>query len=192
MAGCLLDDLVEALSDDEVPAAKEKPFVDPEDYMRRAIQMGVPLTKSNPANSGAMGAAESSSGVSPEDKIDYYRRMVQMHEMMRTSGYESISQSPGFPELEDLVLKDKEGKSLEVCTEFLKSGDCRSGVHCRFVHEGAFRKGAGGKDNQDDSEVNVDPEDFIRRALHLRSQQKSRMNNAARAPIPFQSFFGGW
>jgi hypothetical protein len=191
MAGCLLDDLVDALSDDEV-TNKEAPLVDAEDYMRRAIQLGVPQTKSNPANNSA---ESSSSGVSPEDKIDYYRRMVQMHEMMRTGGYESIADS-GLPELETLVEKAaEEGKSLEVCTEFLKTGECRSGLNCRFVHEGAFRKGAvGGKDDLPvDDDVNVDPEDFIRRALHLRSQQKNRMNSgAARPPVPFQSFFGGW
>merc|ERR1719454_565845 len=110
--------------------------------------------------------------------------MVQMHEMMRSGGYESIAEA-GLPEAD---LEDKDSKSLEVCAEFLKSGGCKAGVNCRFVHDNAFRKD-GAQDAEADTGMNVDPEDFIRRALHLRAQQKNRRNDNRAPVIPFQSFF---
>lgn len=200
MAGALLDDLIDVLSDDE-PAVEVKEFkdytgeeaaasVDPEDYFRRAVQMSA--VQRDAAQQQVMVdpgsfADSSNAGVSPEEKIDYYRRMVQMHEMMRTGGYESVAQ---IAEDDDEDQKDPSAKSLQVCSEFFK-GECKNGLKCRFVHEGAFRKG-GNTDNDDGADV--DPEDFIRRALQLRTlQQKSSRKAAARANTSSMlSFLGGF
>lgn len=184
MAGMMLDDLVDALSDEEASSQDSEAqeiLRDPEDFMRRAVQMANPQPKIVPGPDAS---------VSPEEKIDYYRRMVQMHEMMRSGGYESVSQIT--EEDGDTDARDGGSKSLNICTDFLKAGDCKAGLNCTFVHDGAFRKG--GVKEYDEADVSVDPEDFIRRALQLRSlQQKSSRKAATRVPESmFSSFLPGW
>jgi hypothetical protein len=183
MAGSLLDELVDAFDEDEVlgvPAEgaeeqQQAPLVDAEDFMRRAVQM------IDPARGVADGGSEPAD---PEEKADYYRRMVEMQDMMRANGYE------GTGIVDALFAGDVAEKSaaigLQVCSEFQKSGGCRAGVNCQYVHDGAFRVAPNGyavagnpsAPGDDNPEITVDPEDFIRRALQLRSLQQKHSKQA--------------
>lgn len=186
MAGSFADGLVDAFSDDEVvggqdegPVLESNPLVDAEDFMRRAVQMlGSPGKPEDEADEAA----------GPEQKADYYRRMVQMSDVVRNNGYAG----GGIVEavLSSDMIDGGKGIGLQVtCSEFQKSGGCRSGMYCKFVHDGAFR--AAGSKVPDlvgpGDDVTVDPEDFIRRALQLRSlQQKNNKAAPGRPAVPGQ------
>lgn len=189
MAGSLLDDLTEAFDDDEVLGAglvqggvgdegEEKvPLVDAEDFMRRAVHMIDP---------GRVAPPLESESADPEEKADYYRRMVQMQEMMRSNGYEGM----GIVEavLSGDIAEQTKAIGLQVCSEFQSAGKCRSGVNCKYVHDGAFRASANGyvqdANGVAGDEITVDPEDFIRRALQLRSlQQKNNKSAPGRSTL---------
>lgn len=196
MAGCLLDELVDAFDEDEVCGGTfpenddllQSPLVDAEDYMRRAVQMAMDPSR----------MADENTSADPEEKLDFYRRMVQMQEMMRNNGYEGV----GIVEavLAGDITDGAKGIGLQVCSEFQKSGGCRDGMSCKFVHDGAFRVGAnksltptgppgppGNNANANSDEITVDPEDFIRRALQLRSlQQKNNKSAPGRSNLPGQ------
>lgn len=180
MAGSLLDELVDAFDEDEVlgvPAEgaegqQQAPLVDAEDFMRRAVQMIDPTR----------GAADVSEPSDPEEKADYYRRMVEMQDMMRANGYEGMGIVDAVLAGGDVTEKNA-AIGLQVCSEFQKSGGCRAGVNCQYVHDGAFRVAANGYVHSDPNavpgdEITVDPEDFIRRALQLRSLQQKNNKQA--------------
>jgi hypothetical protein len=164
------------------------------DYMMRAMQVALPDSNAAATISGTDSEPPSSavSAVSPDEQIEYYRRMVQMQE--------ELTDEDGM--IPYAASMDNDGNGLRICAEFQASGDCKLGIKCGFVHEGAFRKG-GGK-----GYVNVDPEDFFRRALQLRSSSRKVKKteqgretedgqaNEARVKVPVQdrwtSSLGNW
>lgn len=192
MAGSLLDSLCDAFDEDchsddgkgkdpkkdlfgkafpdkEVPSYKGNQEVrglpslsQAAEYMMRAMQVTDPTEPDEPIlpnKTPSTSAANSTMG--PDEQLEYYRRMVQMQE------FDDDDSLMGFFGEADSSAGDADSvsgnRSLQVCAEFSQSGDCKAGINCGFVHEGAFRRG-GGK-----GYLNVDPEDFFRRALVLRS-----------------------
>lgn len=61
-------------------------LVDHEDYMRRAVQRTLAQPKIEPRKPGE----PESGNMGPEEKLDYYRRMVQMPEMAQSSPAQSL------------------------------------------------------------------------------------------------------
>lgn len=185
----LVDALSSADSGDETPSsgdedkdAVQSPLVDAEDYLRRLVHMGASSAKrSDPDHRTKVASLPPpdilpqmlDSGVlSPEEKLDYYKRMVQMHETMRAGGYRSVYQIAKDGPADSVTDTDggekaKSSQGPQVCSEFQNSGDCKSGMACAFVHEGAFRRSEA---PHEDAKIPFDPEDFIRRALQLRQQ----------------------
>jgi hypothetical protein len=189
MAGALLDELVDALSsddeawsvtevrlDDGAPDLEDS-LHDAEDYLRRAVQMQT--------SSPILISDKDGVGTNPEDQLDYYRRLVQL----QATSAELDSSSAGFAG-GSIAAK---GIQVPVCSEFATTGNCKAGVKCGFVHDGAFRRGGG------DGRISLDPEDFFRRAVQMRSVQRkssraiperfTAVNVSAEHWVPY---LGGW
>lgn len=178
MAGSLLDDLLEVFSDDETSNNKQvvvdgmdSPFVDAEDYLRRAVHMTVPQQHVEAPSSTEI----HNSSMGPEDAADYYRRMVQMAEIVHTARYEGMGHIA--PD------SDNVAKTIHICTEFQKAGRCKAGAHCGFVHDGAFRQGAC------EGFVTVDPVHLLTHALQMPGGWR-RTNS--RPAVPQDLYLGDW
>lgn len=112
-------------------------------------------------------SSEVSSETNPDEQVEYYRRMVQMRDRFEDEEAEPKNQSR---RLEELMLGFGDAEkgatstmSLQVCADFSRSGDCKAGVNCRFIHDGAFGRSA------DKSDSDVKSEYLFRRALQIRA-----------------------
>jgi hypothetical protein len=140
MAGFLLDDLVDAFSDDEamgpqdvIVEVKTTHISNAEEYFARALNMIAPHFQAALQNTVSPGSLDVD--MTPEDKADYLRRMVHLTEMQEAtpSADPELESSPTNTFLKGLTVLG--GGAVQVCAEFRQTGSCRAGNNCGFVHE---------------------------------------------------------